>query len=53
MITGGKFGFIDKCGNMVIPAKYDYAMHFCNGKTLVVLNGRYFYIDRNGNELTR
>ena len=46
-----KWGFIDKAGTMVIPAKYDEARYFENGKAKVKLNGREFYIDRNGNEV--
>ena len=50
----GKWGFIDKAGKMVIPAKYDNVPpqgKFTNGKVMVELNGREFYIDRNGNEV--
>ena len=50
----GKWGFIDKAGKMVIPAKYDDVPtqgEFTNGKVKVELNGREFYIDRNGNEV--
>lgn len=48
---GGKWGFIDKTGSMVIPAKYDDAWIFHNGKVKVTFNGREFKIDRNGNEV--
>ena len=50
----GKWGFIDKAGKMVIPAKYDDVPtqgEFTNGKVKGELNGREFYIDRNGNEV--
>ena len=48
-----KWGFIDRNDNMVIPAKYDWAYWFEKGKgiTKVELNGRIFFIDKNGNEV--
>lgn len=51
MQINGKLGFIDKAGKLVIPAKYDDAESFHSGKARVLLNGRRFYIDRNGNEV--
>ena len=50
----GKYGFIDKTGTIIIPAIYDYADPFrrpFTERTMVVQNGRKFYIDRNGNEV--
>ena len=47
----GKCGFIDKNDNMVIPAKYDGADSFSEGLAYVKLNGREFYIDKNGKEV--
>ena len=52
VIINGKCGFIDKTDKLVIPAKYDVAyMSFRDGKVRVKLNGRWFYIDRDGNEV--
>ena len=45
----GKYGYIDKQGNEVIPLKYDYANNFLEGLALVRLNGKYGYIDKQGN----
>ena len=52
-----KWVFIDKSGTLVIPVRYDYVFNnngvfgFKNGKAMVELNGRKFYIDKNGNEV--
>ena len=51
MKINNKHGFIDKTDTVVIPAKHDYAWPFYNGKAQVWLNGRQFFIDRNGNEV--
>lgn len=46
----GKVGYIDREGNMVIPAIYDDGGNFDNtGKAEVTLNGQTFYIDKKGN----
>ena len=47
----GKFGFIDKMGDLIIPYKYDKAASFSNGRVLVVLNGEKFWIDKEGNRV--
>lgn len=39
-----KYGFIDKQGNMVIPAEFDYASSFRNGYSLVFMGS----MDSNG-----
>ena len=49
VITGGKYGFIDKCGNMVIPAKYDIANYFSEGLAAVLTGGKWGFIDKSGN----
>ncbi|MBP6575301.1 MAG: WG repeat-containing protein [Flavobacteriales bacterium] len=46
-----KFGYLDAYGNAVIPVQYDYAEIFRKGKARVAINGRDFFIDRNGNEV--
>lgn len=49
----GKWGFIDKSGNEVIPFKYRYAYAFNNGKAKVkVGKNRWIYIDKNGNKVS-
>ncbi|MBQ1979963.1 MAG: WG repeat-containing protein, partial [Alistipes sp.] len=48
---GGKYGFIDKIGNVVISLKYDFVGSFFKGKAKVKLNGETFYIDKNGNRI--
>ena len=51
--TNGKWGFIDPSGKFVLQPIYDepVGQTFFNGKAKVKLNGREFYIDRNGNEV--
>lgn len=44
----GKYGFIDKTGKIVIPAKYDEVWNFGDGVALVVQNGKKFNIDKKG-----
>lgn len=47
MWVGGKWGFIDTEGKMVIPAQYDRVVaHFENGKATVILNGEEVEIDK-------
>ncbi|MDE7413690.1 MAG: WG repeat-containing protein, partial [Muribaculaceae bacterium] len=45
---GGKKGFIDKSGELVIPAKYDDAWNFSDGLALVKIGGKWGYIDKSG-----
>ena len=45
----GKWGFIDKQGNTVIPCKYDGAESFSEGLAAVKLNGKWGFIDKQGN----
>lgn len=47
----GKYGFLDETGAEIIPAIYEQAGRFENGKAQVQLNGRSFYIDVNGKEV--
>lgn len=51
MKINGKYGFFDKNGNVVIPARYSRADYFeADGTAKVCGNGReYHYIDLNGN----
>lgn len=53
----GKWGFIDTTGNLVIPAKYDNPYwtegdyYFKEGYCRVKRDGKYYFIDRKGNEV--
>jgi hypothetical protein len=47
----GKWGYIDKSKNEIIPVQYDYAWDFnqgLKGLALVKLNDKYYYIDTKG-----
>ncbi|TKC00784.1 WG repeat-containing protein [Pedobacter cryophilus] len=46
--TGKLWGFIDKSGKMVIPAKYDSADAFGNGLAPVKMKGKSGYINASG-----
>src|SRR5690606_2238788 len=44
-----RYGYLDKDGNIVIPAKYKYASSFRNGKAIVKIDeNNYALIDPNG-----
>ena len=45
----GKYGFVDKSGNVVIPCIYDDADSFSEGLAWVKQNGKTGYIDKSGN----
>ncbi|MCL2704368.1 MAG: WG repeat-containing protein [Defluviitaleaceae bacterium] len=45
---GGKYGYIDKAGNNVIPFEYDYAAPFSDGLAYVEKNGKFGYIGKSG-----
>nr|NQU90583.1 WG repeat-containing protein [Bacteroidota bacterium] len=47
----GKYGFIDKKGNIVIDTIYDGATNFFNGLALVWLDGVKIIIDKSGEEV--
>jgi hypothetical protein len=46
--TGGKWGFIDRHGNVVLRPRYDYAGDFIDGLALVGWRGERLCIDRSG-----
>ena len=48
----GKYGFIDKSGNEVIPLEYDNVHFFYDGRARVQLNRKYGFIDKSGNKIT-
>ena len=48
----GKYGFVDKTGNLVIPCQWEWAGGFKNGKARVGdNNGKAFYIDKTGKKV--
>jgi hypothetical protein len=55
VFSDGKYGFIDKTGKVVIPFIFDSIIwgtgFMDNFKCGVLLDGREFYIDKNGNEI--
>jgi hypothetical protein len=44
----GKWGYINRTGHVVIPARYDEAAYFTEGLAAVRVRGRYGYIDPAG-----
>lgn len=44
----GLYGFVDRQGRMVIPAKYEYAGSFSEGLAAVCKNHRYGFVDASG-----
>ncbi len=50
VILNGKYGYINRRGDMVIPARYDKGcMKFINGNTFVLQGDVLLLIDENGN----
>ena len=49
----GKWGYIDREGNVVIPFKYDGAEDFSEGLAEVLLKNKYSFIDKKGKEIIR
>jgi serine/threonine protein kinase len=47
---GDKWGFSNKYKKLIIEAKYDDVESFSEGLARVTLNGKKFYIDKNGTE---
>ena len=45
----GKFGYVNKSGEMIIPADYQVAYTFYNGYASVMIDNEYHYIDETGN----
>ena len=48
---GGKWGIVDKKGNVIVKAIYDNPIIFEKHRAKVTLNGKSFYIDEFGNKL--
>ena len=49
--VGGKVGFVDTTGNLVIPASFDEAHDFSEGFASVKLKGKFGFIDKTGKVL--
>ena len=45
------WGFIDKTGNMIIPAQFDHVNAFSGGYCAVEKNDRWGFVDKAGNYL--
>jgi len=50
-LIAGRWGFLDKNGNEIIAAQYDYVYDFKNGVAKVRQGERTFYIDIEGKEV--
>ena len=46
--SGGKWGYINKKGKIIIPFKYNEAGNFKNGKAIIKLDGQSLTIDKKG-----
>jgi len=44
----GKWGFVDKKGNIVIEPKFEYASQFTNGLAYAEINEKSGFINKNG-----
>jgi hypothetical protein len=49
VVIGGKYGYIDESGSIVVEPKFDQAFNFDNGLATVQIADRYGYIDTQGN----
>lgn len=49
--SGGKYGYMDSCGTLKMPFRYDEATSFSNGASKVRLGNKFTFIDSNLNEL--
>jgi hypothetical protein len=47
----GRYGYVDRTGQLVIPAKYDKPHKFVGGAAQVHLDGKHLWIDRDGHVL--
>ena len=45
---GGKYGYADASGRLIIPARFDMADTFADGLALVRERGRFGYVDAHG-----
>lgn len=51
--ANGKFGYMDKKGNVVVQPKYDNAYEFSDGLAMVVIDDTYGFIDESGKEVVK
>ena len=47
-VVNGKWGFIDRFGNCVVPYSYDAANSFSDGLAHVLRGNTWGFVDRNG-----
>src|SRR5947209_3249395 len=47
--AGGKFGYADTTGNVVITPQFDFAAKFSEGLAAAGVNNKEGYIDKSGN----
>lgn len=47
-LNNGKWGYVDSKQRLVIPAKYEEAKEFADGKAAVKLHGRWGFINKRG-----
>ena len=52
LFDSGKFGYMDKKGNIVINPKFDAAFDFKNGKAVVELDKKHFFINKKGERIS-
>ncbi|MCX5887855.1 MAG: WG repeat-containing protein [Deltaproteobacteria bacterium] len=51
LIVGGKFGFADQTGKLIIPASFSEARNFAEGLAPVGVGHREGYIDKTGKSM--
>lgn len=47
-MSNGKYGFVNKKGEEVVPLKYDKVESFSEGMAKVYKDGKYGFINKNG-----
>ncbi len=48
VVKNGKYGHVDKNGNVTTPIIYDLIDHFKEGRAEVGLDGKQGHVDKNG-----
>lgn len=51
-VNGGKWGYINETGKLIIPTKYEAAEFFYDGFAIVELNGKKAFITKSGKQIT-
>lgn len=49
VLKNGKFGFMNRQGELIVKAEYDYVSIFSSGLAAVFKNGKFGFIDKNNN----